>query len=128
MFEEGQIELAAHAALHQVFGLIGLNLESYHWMPVLEARQPCREIASKEIERHTETNKTGQHLIGHRGIGLVIELQNLSRELHELAALRGQFQHTALSARPQRLANLGFEFRDLLADRRLGAADRLPRP
>jgi hypothetical protein len=50
-------------------------------------------------------------------------LQNLSRILHELAALRGQFQHTALSARQQRLANLGFEFRDLLANRRLGAAD-----
>src|SRR5258708_33572807 len=94
-------------------------------MLVLESRQPRREIASKEVQRHTEANKTGENIVGHRSIGFVIELQDAPRIWYELAALGCQLDHAAFAARQQTPADLGLEFGNLLADGRLRPADAL---
>jgi hypothetical protein len=89
----------------------------------LESCQPGRKIAPEKIQRHTETDETGQHIVGHRGVGLVVELQNAPRILQELAAFRRQLNHAAFAPFQQALANLLFKLVDLLADGRLGSPD-----
>src|SRR5271155_3440943 len=84
LLEEGQIEFAAGVAFHQIFRLVGFDFQSYHRMLVLESCQPSGEVASKEIKRHAEANETRKYIVGHRGIGLVVKLQNAPRVSHEL--------------------------------------------
>ncbi len=96
-------------------------------MLVLESRQPGREVAPEEIKWHAEPNEAGKYVVGHRGIGLVIELQHPPRVLYELAALGRQVDHPALAPCQQTLADPGFELSDLLADGRLRSADGLGR-
>src|SRR4029077_20414282 len=99
LLEEGEIEFTSSIALEKILRLVSFDFQPDHRMLVFEPRKPRCKIAPEKIERYSETDKARQQIVGHRGVGLVIKLQNLSRVLQEFVAVRGQLDNATLASR-----------------------------